>query len=101
MSANVRAMLMAKKEEKKATGLVMKDVNRDLITSLLAISVYGKDARDEEILSVSINAGCSTNPLFDKICDIYDKKIKGHKVTKSKDGTVRDQDGFALLVPKT
>ncbi|MCM1230285.1 MAG: hypothetical protein NC489_09130 [Ruminococcus flavefaciens] len=101
MSVDVRAMLLAKKEEKKSTGLVMKDVNRDLITSLLAISVYGKDARDEEILSVIINAGANVNPLYNRICAAYEEKVKSRKVTKGKDGVVRDTDGFAVLVPKS
>lgn len=98
--ADVRAMIMAKKAEKNQTGLVMKDVNRDLITALLAISVYGKDARDEEILSVIINAGADVNPLFEKIRTAYEQKVKDQKVKKSKDGTVRDADGFIILVPK-
>lgn len=100
MSANVREMLMKKKEEKQSTGLVMKDVNRDLITALLAISVYGKEARDEEILSVIINAGADVNPLYNQICALYEKKVKEKKVSKGKDGTVRDKDGFMVLVPK-
>lgn len=99
--ADVRAMIMAKKAEKNSTGLVMKDVNRDLITSLLAISVYGKDARDEEILSVIINAGSDVNPLFEKICKAYEQKVKDKKVKKSKDGTVRDLEGFIVLAPQT
>lgn len=100
MSVDVRAMLLAKKEEKKSTGLVMKDVNRDLITSLLAISVYGKDARDEEILSVIINAGSTINPLYDKVCDLHEKRLKDAKLKEAKDGTVTDADGFIILVPK-
>ena len=100
MSADVRSMLLKKQEEKQSTGLVMKDVNRDLITALLAISVYGKEARDEEILSVIINAGSNVNPLYDRVCESYEQKIKGRKLTKGKDGIVRDADGFQVLTPK-
>lgn len=99
--ADVRAMIMAKKAERNQTGLVMKDVNRNLITALLAISVYGKDARDEEILSVIINAGQNVNPLFEKVRASYEAKVKNGKVKKAKDGTVRDEDGFCILVPST
>lgn len=42
MSIDVKAMIAKKAEKKTASQLVLKDVNRSLITTLLAISVYGK-----------------------------------------------------------
>lgn len=101
MSVDVKAMILAKNGGKKqTTQLVMKDVNRRLITSLLAISVYGKEARDEEILSVIINASTGQSARLARIRDNYDKLVKEKKVKKSKDGFVRDQDGFIVLVPR-
>lgn len=102
MSVDVRAMLMAKKVEKDkqgGSGLVMKDINRDLITALLAISVYGKEARDEEILSVIINAGRSYNPLYNKLCEDYADRVKKWKITQDEKGDLRDKDGFLVLAP--
>lgn len=101
--ADVRALLMKKGEEKKNAGkrLVMKDVNRDLMIALLAIPVYGKEARDEEILSVIINAG--VNDVRDQITKIrenYNKLLAEKKIKKTKAGGVRDTDGFMVLVPR-
>lgn len=100
MAVDVRAMLMAKSEGKKNTQVVMKDVNRDLIVALLAIPVYGKEARDEEILSVIINAGAAeVSDLIGKIRANYNQRVKEKKIKKTKEG-VRDTDGFMVLVPR-
>lgn len=101
MSVNVKALLTAKSENKAKSQLVMKDVNRDLIVALLAIPVYGKEARDEEILSVIINAGAAdVSDIMLRIREEYDKKVKEKRVKKTKNGVV-DTDGFMVLVPRT
>lgn len=101
MSVNVKALLTAKSENKTKSQLVMKDVNRDLIVALLAIPVYGKEARDEEILSVIINAGAAdVSDIMLRIREEYDKKVKEKRVKKTKNGVV-DTDGFMVLVPRT
>lgn len=97
---DVRAMLQAKSEKKAQKHLVLKDVNRDLIIALFAIPVYGKEARDEEILSVIINAGSAeVSDLMTRIRADYDQQVKDKKIKKTKDG-VRDTDGFMVLVPR-
>lgn len=101
MAVDVRSMLLAKDEKRKNTRLVMKDVNRELIIALLAIPVYGKEARDEEILSVIINAGASeSDKLIDKIRDNYNQRLKNKEIKKTKNDGVRDTDGFMVLVPR-
>lgn len=101
MSVNVKALLTAKSENKAKSQLVMKDVNRDLIVALLAIPVYGKEVRDEEILSVIINAGAAdVSDIMLRIREEYDKKVKEKRVKKTKNGVV-DTDGFMVLVPRT
>lgn len=97
---NVRALLMEKGEKKKAKRVVLKDVNRDLMVALLAIPVYGKEARDEEILSVIINAGVSdVSDQISKIRENYARMVNEKKVKKTKNG-VRDLDGYMVLVPR-
>lgn len=101
MSLDVRSLLL-KKQEGKNTKLVMKDVNRGLLISLLCLPVYGKEARDEEILSVIINAGAVADmtDIMDRIRANYNKLVAEKKVKKTKTG-VRDTDGFLVLVPRT
>lgn len=101
MSVDVRALLLEKSEKKSAgKKVVLKDVNRALMVSLFAISVYGKEARDEEILSVIINAGADAGDVaIKKIRDNYNKLVAEKKVKKTKTG-VRDTDGFLILVPR-
>ena len=101
--ADVRALLLKKSEEKSKNHgrVVLKDVNRDLMIALLAIPVYGKEARDEEILSVIINSGVGDmTKLIDKFRENYNKLVAEKKVKKTKSG-VRDLDGFMVLVPRT
>ena len=100
MPIDIKAMIAKKAEKKNSSQLVMKDVNRSLITSLLAISVYGKDARDEEILSVIINAGMGSNPWAKRLRALADQRIKDKAIKKGKDGQYRDNDGFLILIPK-
>lgn len=100
MSVDIRSMLL-KKQEGKKTKLVLKDVNRNLLISLLCLPVYGKEARDEEILSVIINAGAPVDmaDTMTKIREHYNKLVADKKVKKTKTG-VRDTDGFLVLVPR-
>ena len=43
MSVDIKAMIMKKQNDKlKSSKLVMKDINRELITALIALPVYGK-----------------------------------------------------------
>ena len=101
--ADVRTLLMKKAEKKANTTLTMKDVNRDLIIALLAVPVYGKEARDEEILSIIINAGRKMSDkmdiLMDRIRENYDRRVADKKIKKTKIGTV-DEDGYLVLVPR-
>lgn len=102
MNEEIRSILMKKQNEKtKHNRLVLKDVNADLITALLAVPVYGKDARDEEILSIIINAGTlSFQSVISKIKKEFEEKLKGKQLKKSKDGFVRDKEGFIVLKPR-
>ena len=98
-SVDIRAMIEKKQADKiKGSKLVLKDVNRSLIIALLALPVYGKEARDEEILSIIINGGVRT-PYIDKIRDDFNEKIKKHEIKKVK-GEYRDSEGFLVLVPR-
>lgn len=98
--ADIKSMILKKHENKAGKKLVLRDVNRGLITALLAIPIYGKDARDEEILSVIINAGASpSDRLLANMKKRYDEMVKNKQLKKTKAG-VRDLDGFIVLVPK-
>ena len=92
--------LIAKKQENRMKGseLVLKDINRELITALLALPVYGKDARDEDILTIIINGGIDT-PLLKKWRDRVQTQIESGEIKKSK-GEYRDGDGFMVLIPR-
>ena len=98
--ANVRAMLEEKRRKNPGKKLMMVDVNRPLVTALLSLSVYGKEARDEEILSVIINAGNNEVARYlRELRNRYSELLKDKKVKKTKDG-VFDDEGFMVLVPK-
>ena len=101
MSVDVRSMLLAKNEKKHNDKLMLKNVNRSLIVALLAIPVYGKEARDEEIMSVIINAGHHSrrDALMAKMRENYNQMLKDKKIKKVK-GEVRNTDGFIVLVPR-
>lgn len=96
-SVDIRALL-EKKREKKSFKLVMKDIHRDLIIALTALPVYGKEVRDEEILSIIINGGVSSN-YIDKIKSNFDKRVANKEIKKTK-GEYRDNDGFLVLIPR-
>lgn len=104
MSVSIRELLQSKENKKANNELVLKDINRDLIVALLAIPVYGKHARDEEILSIIINAGSSANTgrnkYLEKFREHYNQLLKEKKIKKTKTG-VRDTDGFIVLVPRS
>lgn len=96
-SVDIRALL-EKKREKKSSKLVMKDIHRDLIIALTALPVYGKEVRDEEILSIIINGGVSSS-YIDKIKANFDKRVSNKEIKKTK-GEYRDTDGFLVLIPR-
>lgn len=99
MATDIRAMIAKKQAEKmKNSRLVLKDVNRDLITALLALPVYGKEARDEEILTIIINGGVEST-CMEKIRDNFNNRLEKHEIKKVK-GEYRDSDGFLVLVPR-
>lgn len=104
MSVSIRELLQSKENKKANNELVLKDINRDLIVALLAIPVYGKHARDEEILSIIINSGSSANTArnkyLEKFREHYNQLLKDKKIKKTKTG-VRDTDGFIVLVPRS
>ena len=96
MSVDIKAMIMKKQNDKlKSSKLVMKDINRELIT---ALPVYGKEVRDEEILTIIINGGIEP-PRMDKIRSDFSKRLDKQEVKKVK-GEYRDNDGFLVLVPR-
>ena len=97
MSAlDIHAILQ--KKHNSENKLVLKDIHRDLIIALTALPVYGKDVRDEEILSIIINGGVR-NSYYDRIVSKFNDRIKNHDVKKVK-GEYRDSNGFMVLVPR-
>ena len=50
--ANVKDLIAQKRNKEIATNIELKDINKDLILSLFAVSLFGKDAHDEEILTI-------------------------------------------------
>ena len=98
-SVNLQAMIAKKQESKlKSSKLVLKDVNRELITALLALPVYGKEARDEEIRTIIINGGVLSS-YMDRIKSSFNKRLEAGEIKKSK-GDYRDSDGFLVLIPR-
>lgn len=103
MNEQIRAILMKKHDAQqvKPKKLLLQDVNRDLIIALLAIPVYGKDARDEDILSIIINPGAlGFQKSLDQIKDEYNKAVKAKTLKKSKDGFAHNKEGFIKLTPR-
>lgn len=99
MSVDIKAMIMKKQNDKlKSSKLVMKDINRELITALIALPVYGKEVRDEEILTIIINGGVEP-PHMDRIRSDFSKRLDNQEVKKVK-GEYRDNEGFLVLVPR-
>lgn len=99
-SVDIRAMI-AKKSEAKQNGkkLVLKDINRDLIIALTALPVYGKEVRDEEILSIIINGGVQSS-YYDRIKKTFNERLEKKEIKKAKNGNCVDTDGFLVLIPR-
>lgn len=99
-SADIRAMISEKQKNKNSSGkkLVLKDIHRSLIVALTALPVYGKDVRDEDILTIIINGGV-TSTVLDRIKDHYNARLKSKEIKKVK-GEVVDTDGYTVLVPR-
>lgn len=98
-SVDIRAMI-SEKEKQNASGkkLVLKDIHRSLIVALTALPVYGKEVRDEEILTIIINGGVTSTTL-DRIKDHYNARLKAKELKKVK-GEVVDTNGYMVLVPR-
>ena len=101
MAVDIRAMITNKEARKENKKLVLNDVNRDLVVALLGISVYGKEARDEDIMDIIIHNGVAVtvDKRFDRIKEAYAKKVKNKEIKRTKNG-VRDKNGFIVLVPR-
>lgn len=98
-SVDLKAMIAKKQENKlKSSKLVLKDINRQLVTALLALPVYGKDARDDEILTIIINGGVQSS-YMDRIKEDFTKRVNAGEIKKTK-GEYRDKEGFLVLVPR-
>lgn len=103
MNDQIRAILLKKQNQRdtRAKRLLLQDVNRDLIVALLAIPVYGKDARDEDILSIIINPGAlGSQKTLEQIRSEYAAAVKAKELKKSKDGFTRNKDGLIRLTPR-
>lgn len=102
MAVDIRALITKKNEKHENKKLVLEDVNRDLIVALLGISVYGKEARDDEILNIIINNGVAiaSTETYDKIKARYKDRVSKKEIKRSKDGTIKDKNGFIVLVPR-
>lgn len=98
-SVDIRAIIAKKQDEKnQKSRLVLRDINRDLIIALTALPVYGKEVRDEEILTIIINGGVKSNCL-DRIKTSFEDRVKSKEIKKVK-GEYRDGEGFLVLVPR-
>lgn len=95
-SVDIKAMIT--KKNSKNTKLVLKDIHRNLIIALNALPVYGKEVRDEEILTIIINGGVSSTYL-DRIKEHFAARVANKEIKKVK-GEYRDTDGFMVLVPR-
>lgn len=103
MNEQIRAILLKKQNQRdtRAKRLLLQDVNRDLIVALLAIPVYGKDARDEDILSIIINPGSlGFQKVLEQIKSEFDSGVKAKELKKAKDGFIRNKEGFIRLTPR-
>lgn len=98
MSIDIRARIKKKASTPKTT-LTLEDVNRDLIVSLFSVSVYGAEARDEEIHNIIIGGGVYVKDARQQIKKDFDAIKSSTKLTKGKDGYFRDPEGFIILEP--
>lgn len=98
MSIDIKSAIMKKQNDKIAkTKLTLNDVNRQLIIALTALPVYGKEVRDEEILSLIINGGVESDQLKQIKNDFW-KKLENKEVKMTK-GYYRNKDGFIVMSP--
>ena len=98
-SFDIKSAIMKKQDDRmKKSKLTLTDVNRSLIIALTALPVYGKDVRDEEILTLIINGGVQSTYL-DKMRDNFKRRLDTKEIKKTKDG-YRDSEGFLVLQPR-
>jgi len=96
---DIKSAIMKKQDDRmKKSKLTLTDVNRSLIIALTALPVYGKDVRDEEILTLIINGGVQSTYL-DKMRDNFKRRLDAKEIKKTKDG-YRDSEGFLVLQPR-
>lgn len=103
MSVDVLSKIAKKSESRnKEAKSALVDINHDLIVAITGIGLYGKEARDEEILSIILNAGTiqSLDKMLQRVKENYNNLIKTKKLKKGKDGYMRDEDGFIRLTPR-
>ena len=95
----VMQKLKKKMAKDSSQHLILEDVNRPLYMALFGIGIYGKEARDEDIMELII--GGKNDPMYRIRRDFkrYQESM-GSKLTKKKDGTILDPDGFMVLQPK-
>ena len=96
--SDIKAAIMKKQKNKTSSGLMLSDVNRQLIIALTALPVYGKEVRDEEILSLIINGGKEEPTYLDQMRDEFKRRVDNKEIKKVK-GEYRDRDGFLVLAP--
>lgn len=94
---DIKALIQ--KRNSKHGRLTIKDVNHDLLISLLATSIYGREARDEEILTAIINAGSPGAARLEAVRADVDVMTKGKKLKKTKMGWVDAKDHI-FIIPK-
>lgn len=98
-SVDIRAAIMKKQNDKiKKTRVMLDDVNKELIIALTALPVYGKEVRDEEILTLIINGGVQSSYL-ERMKKRFKAELESGEVKKVK-GEYRNKDGFIVLAPK-
>jgi hypothetical protein len=96
---DIKAAIMKKQDDRmKKSKMTLTDVNRSLIIALTALPVYGKDVRDEEILTLIINGGVQSTYL-DKMREDFQRKLDAKEIKKTKDG-YRNTEGFLVLQPR-
>ena len=96
---DIKSAIMKKQDDRmKKSKLTLTDVNRSLIIALTALPVYGKDVRDEEILTLIINGGVQSTYL-DKMRDSFQRRLDSKEIKKTKDGK-RETEGFLVLQPR-
>ena len=80
MSVDVLSKIAKKTESKnKEAKSALVDINHDLIVAITGIGLYGKEARDEEILSIILNAGTiqSLDRMLQRVKENYNNLING------------------------